>query len=67
MANLAQARSRAFEKARKEKDVYTRTDTLSDIRAEGFEDANAGDHVNVAGYKGDELAAYGEGWDLAFA
>lgn len=64
MANLAQARSKALQKARSAQPVQDCLDTLSQIRAEGYEDYSYGKTL-ACPYIEKEYDAYVEGWRQA--
>jgi len=61
---LAAARSKALAARRNEEKYTVRNPVLAQIRTEGYEDYSYQSKIRPP-YKGEELAAYMEGWNQA--
>lgn len=64
MPNLAKARSKALRTARTNRLGESRSNTIRQIRAEGYEDYSYGASM-LNPYKGKEAEAYSAGWAQA--
>jgi len=62
--NLAASRSKALASRRNDEKYSVRNPVLAQVRAEGYEDYSWQAKLRPP-YKGDELAAYLEGWNQA--